>query len=183
MTALFRLLGPQGIAGLAVALCLAGLLAMQKVETRHWKRQSAQFEALYRAEVAAHAATVTNYRAAADAARAADRANAARVAAHQNAINERTAHDFDTRLAAARAEFDRLRREGAGAADPGTRGSAELPGLSTAAAGAGQAARQDRLPPPDALIATEQAIQLDELVKWVKAQHSVDREGEGRLQH
>ena len=34
--------------------------------------------------------------------------------------------------------------------------------------------RQDRLPDADALTATEQAIQLDELIKWVEAQAAVD---------
>jgi hypothetical protein len=49
-----------------------------------------------------------------------------------------------------------------------------VPKLSAAAGGAAQAAGQDRLPAPDALTATEQAIQLDELIKWVKAQAEVD---------
>ena len=49
-----------------------------------------------------------------------------------------------------------------------------MPGLSAAAGQSHQAAGQDRLPEPDALIATEQAIQLDELVKWVKAQAAID---------
>ena len=54
------------------------------------------------------------------------------------------------------------------AADPGAGRSAPMPGLSAAAGGAAQAAGQDRLPPADALTATEQAIQLDELIKWVQ---------------
>ena len=37
-----------------------------------------------------------------------------------------------------------------------------------------QAPRQDGLPQPERLIATEQAIQLDELIKWVERQHAVD---------
>ena len=60
------------------------------------------------------------------------------------------------------------------AADPGARGSAPVPGLPAAARGAAQAAGQDRLPQSDALTATEQAIQLDELIKWVRAQAAVD---------
>jgi hypothetical protein len=36
-----------------------------------------------------------------------------------------------------------------------------------------QAADQDGLSPQDRLIATEQAIQLDELIKWVEAQGRV----------
>jgi hypothetical protein len=171
---LLRLLNPQGIAGLAASLCLAILLVLQKGETRHWKKSSASFEQLYRGEQAASAATVANYRAAAEQARAADRANAKRVRAEQSTISERTNHAFEARLADARARARRLRGEIAGpATDPGARRGASVPGLPAAAGRAAEAAGQDRLPETDALIATEQAIQLDELIKWVKAQSLV----------
>jgi hypothetical protein len=172
---LLRLLNPQGIAGLAASLCLGLLLLLQKGETRHWKKQSASFEQLYRGEQAAFAGTVANYRAAAEAARAADRTNLARVTAQQRVIDERTNNDFEARLAAARSVAQRLRGETAStAADPGALGGASVPGLPAAAAGASQAAREDRLPEADALTATEQAIQLDELIKWVRAQAAID---------
>ena len=167
-----RLINVQGWAGIAAGLALLALLVVQKGETRHWRKLSGQYEQLYRAEAAAHAGTVANYRAAAEAARAAYKAAAQRVAAEQRAINERTADDYEARLAAARAAADRLRREGAAAADPGARGNAPVPGLPAAPAGPAQAAGQDRL--SDALIATEQAIQLDELIRWIRAQASVD---------
>jgi hypothetical protein len=167
-----RLLNPQGLAGVAVSLALAIFLVLQKAETHHWKRESGRFEQLYARERAAFAGTVANYRAAADAARAADKANAERVAAAQRSINERTEDEFEARLAAARAAAQRLRSHSEAAADPGTRGIAPVPGLPPAAGGAAQAARQNRL--PDALLATEQAIQLDELINWVKAQANLD---------
>ena len=106
----FRLLNIQGIAGLAVSVCLALLLVIQKGDTRHWRKQSDQFEQLYRGEQAAFASTVANYRAAAEAARAADKAAAERVRAEQAAINQRSNHDLQTRLADARARADRLRQ-------------------------------------------------------------------------
>src|SRR4029079_2082032 len=169
-----RLLNPQGAAGLAASLCLAILLVIQKGETRHWKKQSAGFEQLYRGEHAAFVGTVANYRAAAETARAADRANAERVLGEQRAINERTSNDFEARLAAARLSAQRLREQAAGApADPGARGSAPVPGMAAAPGGAAQAAGEDRLPASDVLTATEQAIQLDELIAWVKAQAAV----------
>ncbi len=167
-----RLINVQGWAGIAAGLALLALLLVEKVETRHWRKLSVQYEELYRAEAAAHAGTIANYRAAAEAARAADRAAAERVATEQRAINERTTHDYETRLAAARAAADRLRREGSAAADPGARGNAPVPGLPAPTRGPAQAAGQDRL--PDALLATEQAIQLDELIRWVRAQATVD---------
>ena len=170
---LLRLVNGQGIAGIAASFVLAVLLVIQKAETRRFRNESSRFEQLYRSEQSAFATTVANYRTAAEAARAHDLANAQRVAAEQHAINERTADEFEARLADARARADRLRREAAAAADPGSRSDASLPALSASARGVDQAAGEDRLPVPDALTATEQAIQLDELIKWVRQQHAV----------
>jgi len=171
---ILRLLNPQGIAGLAVSICLSLLLLLQKAETHHWKKQSGQFEQLYHIDQAAFAQTIAGYRAAADAARAADRAAGERARAEQAAINERTANDYETRLAAARARADGLRRDAQASAHFGDRGTAPVPALPTATGGAHETAGEGRLPGPDALIATEQAIQLDELIKWIRRQHSVD---------
>jgi hypothetical protein len=171
---ILRFLNVQGIVGIAVTAALAILLVIQKAETGHWKKQSASFEQLYRQEESAFAATVASARAAADAARAADQANAGRVAAEQRAITERTSNDFEARLAVARARADELRVQSQAGADPGDGRSTSMSGVPSAARGAGQSARQDRLPADDALIATEQAIQLDELIKWVRRQAKVD---------
>ena len=174
---ILRLLNAQGIAGIAASLCLALLLVIQKGETRHWRKRSGQFEQLYQREQAAFAVTVANYRAAADQAHAADQANAERVRTAQATINERTTHDLEARLAAARLAADRLRRNAGGAAaDPGGRGAAHMPGLSAPARGASEAAGEDRL--SERLIATEQAIQLDELIRWVRAQSAIDPNAE-----
>ena len=171
---ILRLLNPQGLAGIAISLALGILLLIQKGETRHWKKESAGFEQLYRQELAAFAATVAGYRTAADRARAEDEANAKRVAAEQRSINERTEHEFEARLAAARAAAERLRAQSQAAADPGARASAPMPRLSAGSGGASEAAREDRLSRSDALTATEQAIQLDELINWVRQEHSID---------
>jgi hypothetical protein len=176
---ILRLLNPQGFAGIAASLILAVLLVMQKVETSHWKKQSSQFEQLYRGEQATFAGTVANYRAAAEAARAADLASAQRVHAEQARINERTAYDYEARLADARARAQRLRLQPqSAAADSGGPGGPPVPGLSAAPGGAAQAAGEDGLSASlvddDALTATEQAIQLDELIKWVRRQATVD---------
>lgn len=174
---ILRLLNPQGIAGIAASLCLALLLVLQKGETRHWKKRSGHYEQLYRDGEAALAGTVANYRAATEQARAADKANAERVAAQQNAINERISDDYEKRLASARAAAAHLNAGGlrvearTAAADPGRGGGAPVHGVPAAPGTDHQAAGEDRL--PDALIATEQAIQLDELIKWVKAQADV----------
>jgi hypothetical protein len=169
-----RLLNWQGIAGIVVSFTLLAMLTVQKLEAVHWKKQSESYEQLYQQEQAAFATTVANARSAADQALAADEANADRVAAQQTAINERTANDFESRLAIARADAQRLRDEPEAAADPGARGNPPVPGLPAAAGEPAQAPGEDRLPQGDALTATEQAIQLDELIKWVKAQGAVD---------
>jgi hypothetical protein len=170
---LLRLLDWQGIAGIAVSLALALLLVIQKAEIRHWKKQSGELEQLYSKERAAHAGTIANYRAAADAARAADAANLERVSAEQRSINERTEHDFEARLAAARTLAQRLRGQAA-AADPGARGAASVPGLPAPAGGPVASSGEDGLPDSDRLLATEQAIQLDELINWIREQAAVD---------
>jgi len=169
---IFRLLNWQGMAGIAATVALALLLAIQKGETSHWKKQSATFEQLYRQDQTAFAVTVANYRAAAAEAAASDQANFRRVAAEQAAITERTANDFEARLAAARADAQRLRIDAQ--ADSGAGRNTSMPGLSDAARGSPQAAVQDRLPASDALTASEQAIQLDELIKWIHSQSKVD---------
>jgi hypothetical protein len=179
---ILRLLNPQGIAGIAASLCLAILLILQKGETRHWTKQSAQFEQLYRNEQSAFATTVANARAAAETARAADKANADRVAAEQSNINHRSENALETRLADARARAQRLRVQPQAGTNPGAGGNTSMPRLSAAAGSIGQAAVEDRLPDApsgeletgDALTATEQAIQLDELIKWVRAQTRLD---------
>ena len=175
---LLRLLNVQGIAGIAVSLALGILLLLQKGETRQWRKSSGRFERLYHQQQSALAETVANTRAAADRARASDRANAERVAAEQRAINERTSNDYQTRLAAARSLAQRLRGQAAdAAADPRSGGNAAVPGLRAPTGGAAQAAPEDRLPDDERLIATEQAIQLDELIRWVKGQASIDPNG------
>ena len=175
---LLRLFNIQGIAGIAVALVLGTLLIVQRAETRHWQKQSSELEQLYTKAQAALSGTVANYRAAAQQAKAADEANAERVAAEQRTINERTEIDFEARLAAARSVAQRLREQaGAAPADPRRGGAAPVPGLSARAGGTPEAAGQDRLPQEDALTATEQAIQLHELIKWVRKQAAVDPNG------
>jgi hypothetical protein len=173
---LLRVINIQGIAGLAVSFALAILLLVQKGETRHWKKESGHFEQLYSQEQAALSGTIANYRAAADAARAADRAAAERVEAEQRIINERTSDEYKARLAAARSLAQRLRGQTAAgaAADPGSSRAAAVPSLSAASRGPAQSAGEDRLSDSNRELATEQAIRLDELIKWVKAQAAVE---------
>ena len=176
---ILRFLNIQGVAGIAVSFVLLVMLTVQKLEAVHWKKQSESYEQLYQREQAAFANTVASARAAADTARAADQANAARVAGEQRAINERTSNDFEARLAAARDSAERLRLKPTTTTDPGVGGNASMPGIPASARSVAEAPGQDRLPQPDALTATEQAIQLDELISWVRRQHEVDNNPAG----
>lgn len=173
-----RLLNWQGIAGLAVAAVLMVMLTVQKLEAVHWKKQSESFEHLYQQEQAAFATTVANYRTASAQARADDLANAERVRAAQASVNQETKDAFEARIADARDRADRLLVDTQTTTDRGDGRATPMPGLSAAAEGAPEIANEDRLPSADALTATEQAIQLDELVKWVRKQHNVDPNAE-----
>lgn len=159
---------------LVLAVVCALALALLVAERNRWKATASLRHQQLLAEKAAHGATVANYRAAAERARAADLANAAQVKAQQEAINERTVDDYEARIAAARARSRGLQRQAnSAAAGAGTGGATHLPRLPAAAGRAAEAAGENGLRGADALIATEQAIQLDELIKWVRRQHQV----------
>jgi hypothetical protein len=170
-----RFLNLQGMIGIAAALFLVTLFMVKAGEARHWRKQSARYEQLYLAEQGARAQTIANYRAAAETARRQDLANAGRVAAEQLAISERTTHDLETRLADARLRAQRLQLgRGSAAAAGGGGGAAAVPAARAAAGPAGGPAQEDRFSLADRLLATEQAIQLDELIKWVIGQAAID---------
>jgi hypothetical protein len=162
------------VIGIAAALMLALLIN----DRNRWKSTAALRQQQVAAEKAAHSATVANYRAAAEQARRGDAANAARVKASQAAINERTKDAFESRIAAARAHAGRLRLQAGNEADPRSGAAAPVPRLPAAAGGASQAAGEDGFSRSERLIATEQAIQLDELIKWVKRQAAIPPNGE-----
>ena len=85
-----RILNLQGMLGIAASLLLLSLFAVKAVEARHWHKQSGRYEQLYLGEQSARVQTVANYRSAVETARAADLANAGRVAAAQRNISDVT---------------------------------------------------------------------------------------------
>lgn len=142
----------------------------------------------------AYEQTVANYIAAAAIAQAQAEANVARVEAEQAQITQETIDDYEMRLRAARARADELRRASIRAAelDPGRANAADLSGSATATRGADEAASDPGLPSAagscpanlvcltidQALIATEQAIQLDALISWSLRQAEVSNMSE-----
>ena len=132
------------------------------------------------AERAAHEGTVVAFIAATQQAQREAEANAARVAAEQEDINDEIIRDHRADLAALRARYERLLQSAqAAAADPGRTGAAGLPGLPDTSGRADAAPGEDRLPAAgelslaDALLASEQALQLDALIRWIERQQAV----------
>ena len=174
-----RFLNLQGMIGIAAALLLLTLFLVKAGEARHWRKQSGRYEQLYLAEHGARAQTIANYRAAAENARKEDLAHANRVAAEQRTISDRTSHDLEARLADARARAQRLQLgQGSPAATGGSSRAAAVPAAGTAPGAAGRAAEENGFSLSDRLLATEQAIQLDELIKWVTGQAAVNSKSE-----
>lgn len=175
-------LGWRGALAVA-ALALCGVLS--------WQIARAQL-ATARAEVAladertAHRITVANVRLAAAQAKIADAENAKRVIAEQSRITQEVSRDYQTRLAGVRARADalRLQLQRTTATDPRSSADPGMPAPGATAGGPDGAAAQDRLPPAaglidleDRLIATEQALQLEALQAWVRAQAAIDTNG------
>lgn len=187
------LLGALGIGGIGAALWLVpGLLpraieaigAVFSLATRYpvqcalvvslvatawlWRANSHLRDGI-KAERAAHAQTVANFRKAQADAEALQQHNLTRVAKAQEDITDETVTDYRARLADLHARYDRLRQTNRSA--PGNTG---LPAVSDTASRVDEAPGENGLPAPDALIASEQALQLDALITWVEEQAKVE---------
>lgn len=151
-------------------LILGIMLLSARADSRHWHKESDRYAGLYHAEQVAHKATVANYLAAAELARAQDQANKARVERDQAVISQEVSHDYQERLAALRARYDALRVRGQrseAAADPGASGDAAMPEAGPAPGGPDGTAALD----PFACEAN--TLQLDALQTWVRQQAAV----------
>lgn len=122
------------------------------------------------------AQTEANYRAAAAQRKAEDLINVERVKAEQSTISEEVRSDYAKRIDAIRANFAR-RVQLATSTDTRSPGATNLPATSEGTAGVAETACDTRLPQRQALIASEQAIQLDALITWVEKQARVDNSG------
>lgn len=153
----------KAIAAIGAGLIILGLLVYGVVVTN--QRDTARAQVI--AEQKAHQTTVANYRAAAAEAARRDAENKARVEAEQRAANERISHDYETRIAAVREQYDRLLRERARAGAGGS-GSAPVPPRGATPARPDAAAGDNGLSLRERLVATETAIRLEELQRWVR---------------
>lgn len=131
------------------------------------------------AEQAAHRASALNWQLATATAIAADLEHRLAQERRQAEESRRIADDYEARIADARARAAAVGvRQALTPGDQGGGGDAPVSSLSDPARVADATAGQDRLSTADALIATEQAIQLDALISWVEAQARVAADGE-----
>ena len=123
-----------------------------------------------KAERAHYAETVANFKKAQADAEALQAHNLARVAKAQKDVTDETLDDYNRRVADLRARYQRLQSQGNRSAtrDP------DLPAVPGTAARLDEAPRENGLPSPDALIASEQALQLDALITWVERQGKIE---------
>ena len=160
------------LGGLSIVMLLyIGVLHFQKAGL---KRHVASIEMQLKAEKLSHENRKLTYERAAEKARADDAANQVRVERQQSHISQETSREYQTKLADLRRRFERL-RSGEAPGDQGGSGSEAVPRFPDGTAGPSPASQEDRLPPEDALIASEQALQLQALINWVLGQQGVDR--------
>lgn len=164
------ILGGLALAGLSIALLLA------KADARHWEKVANNTQAAFDK-------TVADYRLASEKAQRIAEANAKRVLTEQQAITQETSSAYQVQLADVRARADALRVQLAkAAANPRGAGTGGASALPATAGGPDAAAAQDGLPAQDwsledRVIATEQALQLAALQRWVREQAAVDFQG------
>ena len=162
-------LGPLGAKigfGLsAVLLVVIGVLwLLYGAEKRHSQK-----------EEAAYAQFVADVKAKTELARISDAANKARVERDQIQVTQEISSDYQNDLAALRRRYDERLRLNA-KANPGSGRSPSVPGVPGAAVRPDETSGEAGLPLADALIASEQAVQLKALQEWVRGQASVPRE-------
>lgn len=163
--------------GIVLAL-LAAVFGALTVERNHWKHVATERTEEVAKMKAAFDQTVAGYRDAAQKAQAEDAANKLRVELSSQKNNEEIKSEYEARISAARATHDRVRDNQAATTNPSSSSTASVPGVPTTARGTNETSCEVGLPNDDALIATEQAIQLDELQKWVLKEHSIDVNGD-----
>jgi len=134
-----------------------------------WRANNGLEDAV-KAERNAHEETVANFRDAQAKAELAQKANLARVSIQQRTITDETLDDYNRRVADLRERYKRLLAQG----NRSTSGSSDLPAVPGRPAAVDAKARENGLSPQDALIASEQALQLDELITWVERQSKVE---------
>jgi hypothetical protein len=162
----------RGAIGIAAIALLAALLVVrtgQRDEARAALARSEQARILFAEQVRARTSEAAR--------RFAEKARLEEQA--RNQISQEVSSDYQNRMADLRRRIDALRLRGeADRADPDRAGAARLPGLPGAAGGPDAAAGDHRLSLAERIAATEQAIRLEELQRWIRRQQAA---GSGSL--
>jgi hypothetical protein len=172
---IFKFLGIPGIVGLVASIYLGTLLALQTHKTHIEHASAVSWQQKYQGEHGALLQTIINYSQAAAQARADDAANKVRVQSEAAAISHERQTSYEARIDDARARAQRVRvPDGSATANQSSPGAAPVSGVPGPSGGPNGPAPQTGLPADDALTATEQAIQLDELERWVAGVIGID---------
>jgi hypothetical protein len=156
-------------------LILGFMLHHSQGQTRAANDRAAAWEKLFHAEQSAFRETVANVRAKTAQAKADDAAHALKVERDQVNRTQEVSSEYQARLAALRSRYDALRvRTGAsqvGLGNPRRGGTAPVPGVPDPAGGPDAATA----PGDFQFNAEANAIQLQELQRWVREQQAVPR--------
>ena len=157
----------QAVLGAAAVAILATLLAI-----RTGQRDDAR--AALAAERQAHQLFAERVRAKAEEISRRFAEHARRVERDQNRVTQEVSREYQIRLAALRADYERRLRPPAGGAHPGGPGRPPVPGLPGATGGPDGAA-----PAPDFDFACRaNSLQLEYLQAWIRQQMTVERDRE-----
>jgi hypothetical protein len=165
-----RYYGLVALAGIVAGLTVAVFVLSNKIELRTIERDQARDQV--KVEQRAHVQSILNYRKAAAAAQAAGDRNVARVTAEQAAITKRRTNDYQDRLDAVDARYQRVRAALAARTDLRTTGLAPMSIASEATCIAYGGTDCDTLL-AKLRIAERQAEQLIGLQGWVRDQSRV----------
>lgn len=162
------------VLGGVAAVILAGY-GVLGLEVHHWKSVASTRQTELNQSISNYKALVANYRAAQTQADLQQQANLNRVKAENAVKDERIANEYQVRIDAVTRELDSLRSQSG--STPGNRGPSKpnVPSVSAAPVAVDPASCRNELLTLDCrATATYQAIQLDELIKWVQQTHQIN---------
>jgi len=149
-------------------IVLAILLLIQKGETRHWQKQDATHQAMFKAEKAAFEGTVANWRAATAAAKAADIAHKTAVETSHNQTTKDMNDAITQRRDAARAIVRRV-HTGQTGTNPGSGTGTPVPSPTNTASSPNGAGESAELSEADKLICADNTVKAQGWPAWWKS--------------
>lgn len=163
---------------IAIVLASYGVLGF---EVHHWHSSATNLTTELNQQIANNKQLVLDYTTAAKIAKAQDDANLNRVKVEAAQQNERTDNEYQARVNNLNVELARLRSQSRSTSNPGSPPTAPVPGVPTSPVSVDPKSCSNELLTLDCrFIASKQAVQLDELIKWVNSIHSVNVNGDNK---